>query len=54
MLDDGSFRATDGGNWVTHEDLNPATGEVEDKRFWLVEHDGPVFGSGRRHDESGS
>lgn len=54
MLDDGSFRATEEGVWVNHEDVNPATGEVEDKQFWLVEHDGLVFGSGWRHDEPGS
>ena len=53
MLDDGSFQATAEGVWVTHEDVNPATGEVEDKHFWLVEHDGLVFGSGWHHDESG-
>ena len=41
------------GIWVTHEDVNPATGEFEDKHFWLVEHDGLVFGSGWHHDESG-
>ena len=54
MLDDESFRATKDGVWVNHEDVNPATGEVEDKHFWLVEHDGLVFGSGWHHDESGS
>ena len=54
MLEDGSFRATEEGIWVTHEDVNPATGEVEDKHFWLVEHDGLVFGSGWHHDESRS
>ena len=53
MLDDGSFQATEEGVWVNHEDVNPATGEVEDKHFWLVEHDGLVFGSGWHHDESG-
>ena len=53
ILDDGSFRATKEGVWVNHEDVNPATGEVEDKHFWLVEHDGLVFGSGWHHDESG-
>ena len=31
----------------------PATGEIEDKHFWLVEHDGLVFGSGWRHDVQG-
>ena len=54
MLDDGSFKATEDGVWVNHEDVNPATGEVEDKHFWLVEHDGLVFGSGWHHDASGS
>ena len=53
MLGDESFRATKEGVWVNHEDVNPATGEVEDKHFWLVEHDGLVFGSGWHHDESG-
>ncbi|MCY4583529.1 MAG: hypothetical protein OXE50_12165 [Chloroflexi bacterium] len=50
MLDDGSFQASEQGVWVNHEDVNPATGEVEDKHFWLVEHDGLVFGSGWHHD----
>ena len=54
MLGDGSFRSTEEGIWVTHEDVNPVTGEIEDKHFWLVEHDGLVFGSGWHHDESGS
>ena len=40
MLDDGSLRATADGVWVNCEDVNPATGQVEDKHFWLVEHDG--------------
>ena len=54
MLDDGSFTATEEGIWVTHKDVNPATGEVGDKHFWLVSHDGLVFGSGWHHDELGS
>ena len=54
MLDDGSFIATEEGVWVTHEDVNPVTGEVEDKHFWLFEHDGLVFGSGWHHDKSGN
>ena len=28
------------------------TGGVEDKHFWLVEHDGLVFGSGWHHEET--
>ena len=31
-----------------------AMGEIEDKHFWFVEHDGLVFGSGWRHDASRS
>ena len=54
MLDDGSFRANEEGIWVTHEDVNPVTGEIEDKHFWLAAHDGLVFGSGWHHDESGN
>ena len=54
MFHDGSFRATYEGIWVTHEDVNPVTGEIEDKHFWLVQHDGLVFGSGWHHDESGN
>ncbi len=54
MLDDGSFADTGKGIWVTHEDVNPATGEIEDKHFWLVEHDRLVFRSGWHHDESGN
>ena len=54
MLDDGSFTATEEGIWVTYEDVIPVTGEIEDKHFWLVQHDGLVFGSGWHHDESGN
>ena len=54
MLDDGTFQATEEGIWVTHEDVNPVTGEIEDKHFWLVAHDGLFFGSGWHHDETGS
>ena len=54
MLADESLEATEEGVWLTHEDENPATGEIEDKYFWVVEHDGLVFGSGWHHDESGS
>ena len=50
----GPLGATEEGVWVTHEDVNPATGEVEDKHFWLVELDGLVLGSGCHYDESGS
>ena len=49
MLEDGSFTASKEGIWVTHKDVNPATGVVDDKHFWLVEHDGLIFGSGWYH-----
>ena len=53
LLSTDGFKATEEGAWVNHEDVNPATGEVEDEHFWLVEHDGLVFGLGWHHDESG-
>ena len=34
------------GTWVNYTYTNPATGEVGDKRTWLIMHDGLVFGSG--------
>ena len=34
--------------------VTPYRLRIEDKHFWLVEHDGLVFGSGRYRDESGS
>ena len=34
------------GMWVSYEHTNPATGQEEAKRTWLVMHDGLVFGSG--------
>jgi hypothetical protein len=46
--------ATQYGNWVNHEDTNPTTGAVKDKHFWLVLHDGMLFGSGWHHDVSGA
>ncbi len=53
MLDDGTFKTTGDGVWMTHEYVNPVASEMEDKHFWLVEHDGLVFGSGWHHAESG-
>ena len=50
ILDDGSFQTAEEG--VTHEDFMPAKVELQDKHFWLVEHDGLVFGSGWHHGES--
>ena len=37
------FEASEEGNWVTTESL----------RIWVVSHNGLVFGSGWRNDESG-
>ena len=34
------------GTWVSYQFTNPVTGEIEDKRTWLIMHDGLVFGSG--------
>ena len=34
------------GMWVTYDLVNPVSGKVEDKRAWLIMHDGLVFGSG--------
>ena len=34
------------GMWVSYQLTNPATGEAENKRTWLIMHDGLVFGSG--------
>ena len=53
LLGAEGFSASGEGAWVNGEDVNPATGELEDKHFWVVEHDGLTFGSGWNHDESG-
>ncbi len=37
---------TGSGSWISYSIINPVTGEVEDKRTWLMMHDGLVFGSG--------
>ena len=34
------------GMWVNYQLTNPVTGETQDKRTWLIMHDGLVFGSG--------
>ena len=34
------------GMWVSYQLTNPVTGETQDKRTWLIMHDGLVFGSG--------
>lgn len=46
LLGLNEFRASEDGEWLVHEDVNPNTGRVEAKRFWLVQHDGLVFESG--------
>ena len=37
---------TGSGSWIGYSVINPVTGEVENKRTWLMMHDGLVFGSG--------
>ena len=37
---------TEPGVWASYAHTNPATGEAENKRTWLIIHDGLVFGSG--------
>ena len=37
---------TETGAWADYTLANPVTGEVENKRAWLIGHDGLVFGSG--------
>ena len=34
------------GVWVKYSLINPVTGELENKRSWLIMHDGLIFGSG--------
>ena len=46
LLGVDSLPASTEGAWFDHPDLNPATGRVEDKRFWVLPHDGLTFGSG--------
>ena len=36
----------EGGIWAEYGFMNPVTGNMEDKRSWLIFHDGLVFGSG--------
>ena len=36
----------EGGAWASYTFANPATGDTESKRTWLIMHDGLVFGSG--------
>ena len=43
--------ATEDGKWVSYVYNNPATGELQGKHSWVVEHDGLLFGSGWYHDE---
>ena len=38
--------ATGAGTWVGYTHTNPVTGEMENKRTWLIMHDGLIFGSG--------
>ena len=45
------FEPTEVGGWVSFEDVNPATGELQGKHAWLISHDGLTFGSGWYHAE---
>ena len=38
--------STGSGSWIEYSVINPVTGGVENKRTWLMMHDGLVFGSG--------
>ena len=42
------------GAWANYMLTNPVTGEVENKRAWLILHDGLVFGSGYYSSDSTS
>ena len=53
MVGDGSFAATPEGVWIEHDDFNPVTGQIEHKHYWLVLHDGLVWGSGWHHGAPG-
>lgn len=44
--------ADEDGEWFSYTYTNPATGAVETKHSWMVEHDGFVFGSGWYEDGS--
>ena len=37
---------TGSGSWMGYSVISPVTGEVENKRTWLMMHDGLAFGSG--------
>ena len=37
---------TEAGAWVGYKITNPTTGQIEDKRAWIIMHDGLIFGSG--------
>ena len=39
-------KATEQGHWINYLWPNPASGEKERKRAWVIRHDGLIFGSG--------
>ncbi len=45
LLGMGAPRVTETGTWVSGEDVNPLTGVVQPKHFWLVKYDRVIFGS---------
>jgi hypothetical protein len=40
------YKSTPDGAWVDADGLNPQTGRIEDKSWWVVKEDGYVFGCG--------
>ena len=53
LLETERFQASEDGVWATVDEVNPATGEVEEKHARLVSHDGMTFGSGWFHESAG-
>ena len=40
------IETTEEGGWVDYVNLNPETGQEQQKHTWVVRHDGLIFGSG--------
>ena len=45
-----TFEVAKEGSWVTTENTNPSTGQLESMRVWVVSDDGMTFGSGWHND----
>ncbi|MCZ0939667.1 MAG: hypothetical protein OXJ55_13580 [Caldilineaceae bacterium] len=37
---------TEQGQWLTHQNIHPETGEEARKHAWVIRYDGLIFGSG--------